>query len=55
MNKEELIELYLGKSLSTYEIGKLKGVDNTTVHGWWKKYDIERRDQTEAWKLRRGI
>lgn len=48
-----LVVFYKGKSLSTYEIGKIKGVDNTTVHGWLKKYNIERRDQTEAWKHRK--
>lgn len=52
MHKDDLIELYVGKELSTYEIAELKNVHNTTVFRWLKKYDIPTRTQKEAWTKR---
>lgn len=51
MNKELLIELYLGKSLSTYKIAEIVGVHHTTVFGWLKKHNIPVRSKVEAWAL----
>lgn len=51
MNKDELIELYLGKTLSTYKIAKLKGVNPATVYNWLKRYDIQVRTKKQAWTI----
>lgn len=53
MNKESLMELYLGKSLSTYEIAVLVGKDPTTVYHWLIKHDIPIRSKAEAWTNRK--
>lgn len=49
MDKDELIELYLGKSLSTYKIAKLKGVNPATVYNWLKRHGIKIRTKKQAW------
>lgn len=49
MDKDELIELYLGKSLSTYKIAKLKGVNPATVYNWLMRYGIKVRTKKQAW------
>jgi predicted DNA-binding protein YlxM (UPF0122 family) len=38
--KEKLIELYLYKNLTTYEIAEIFNVNRTSVRKWLKKYDI---------------
>ena len=45
---EELKELYLGKKLSSIEIGKKFGIDKSVVLTRLKKHGIKRRGASEA-------
>jgi transposase len=46
--KEELVELYIIQGLSTYEIGEIFAVCNTTIGRWLKEYGIHIKTPAEA-------
>jgi len=47
-SKEDLEKMYWGNGMSTYEIGKLCGVSQSTVRSWMIDYGIESRTVSEA-------
>ena len=51
--KQELEELYLSRKLSTRQIGKIIGVEKTTILNWLKKYNIHiRSSKTFNWEIK---
>jgi hypothetical protein len=48
VSKDELIELYYDKQLSTTEIAEYLGRGATTVRRWMDNFDIPRRDYSQA-------
>ena len=48
VTKDELIELYYDQQLSLNEMAEFYGRGETTIRRWMDKYDIPRRDWSQA-------
>jgi len=53
ISKKQLEEMYWGKGLSTNDIARLLGCTWATILYWMRKFNIRRRNLSEAGKLAR--
>jgi len=53
--KEKLIELYVEKRLTTYEIAEIYSLNRTTISKWLKKYDIDINPKQRKFELIKKI
>lgn len=51
MDRDWLLKMYVEEELNEVEIGKICGVSRPTIHRWLERFEIPRRDLSEAMKL----
>lgn len=51
ISKEALLDLYISKRKTTYEIAEMFDINRTTVSKWLKKYDIDTNPKQRKYEL----
>jgi len=50
-SKEELVNLYVDKRLTTYEIAEIYNVHRRSINRWFKKYGIKTNGSQRKYEL----